>query len=205
MNNFFPRVVINATSAIESAVKFLFSNFRKAGLAIGAVALLFTTTGCNPPAPNVVGTGSYNDKTGQQTELYDGVQPATGGMNQHNDDFRYDKGESQNKADKLIRNANQKLERVQEPGAYVDNLKDEVKPKEWTQNSVRGTKEKLENLKTDVTEGTEKGSRNLKANTERAAKNAQESIDNTVDRVQQKGEDVLKTTQRAVDSATDRS
>jgi ElaB/YqjD/DUF883 family membrane-anchored ribosome-binding protein len=205
MNELFSSVITNATSAIASVINFLSSNFRKAGLAIGAVALLFVTTGCNPPAPNVVGNGSYNERTGTKTELYDGVQPATGEMNQHNDDFRYDRGESKGKADKLIRNANQKLERVQDPGAYVDNLKDEVKPKEWTKNSVRGTKEKLENLKTDITEGAEKGSRNLKANSERAAKNTQESIDNTVDRVQQKGEDVLKTTQRAVDSATDRS
>jgi hypothetical protein len=205
MNKFFPSVLNNATAAIGLTLKLLFSNFRKAGLAIGAVVLLLVSTGCNASAPDVVGTGSYDKKVGQQTELYDGVQPATGKMNQHNDDIRYDKGESQDKADNLIRNANQKLERVQDPGSYVDNLKDEVKPKEWTQNSVRGTKEKLDNLKTDITEGAEKGSRNLKANSERAAKNAQESIDDTVDRVQQKGEDVLKTTQRAVDSATDRT
>jgi uncharacterized phage infection (PIP) family protein YhgE len=189
---------------VASTFRSLFS--RKLGLAIGAIALMFMSTGCNPPAPNVVGSGrDYDERVGQQTELYDGVQPSTGEMNQHNDDFRYDRGESSNKAEQLIRNAEQKLDRVQSPGSYVDNLKDEVKPKEWTKNSVDGTKEKLNNLRTDVSEGAQKGSRNLKENSQRAAKNAQESIDNTVDRVQQKGEDVLKTTQRAVDDVSDRT
>jgi ElaB/YqjD/DUF883 family membrane-anchored ribosome-binding protein len=200
MSQFFYSV----TSTLKSLFSSLFS--RKLGLAIGAVALMFMSTGCNPPAPNVVGpSGDYDERVGQQTELYDAVQPNTGKMNQHNDDFRYDKGASGDKAEKLIRNAEQKLDRVQSPGSYVDNLKDEVKPKEWTKNSVEGTKEKLDNLKTEVTEGAKKGSRNLKENSQRAAKNAQESIDNTVDRVQQKGEDVLKTTQRAVDSVGDRT
>jgi ElaB/YqjD/DUF883 family membrane-anchored ribosome-binding protein len=204
MNQSFSQVILTITSTVKSLFSKLFS--KKLGVVIAAVALLFMTTGCNPPAPNVVGSGrDYEERVGQQSELYDEVQPNTGGMNQHNDDFRYDRGESQDKADQLIRNADKKLDRVQGPKEYVDNLKDEAKPVEWTKNSVRGTKERLENVKDDVTEGTQKGTRNLKANTERAAKNAQETIDNTVDRVGAKSEDVLKSTQRAVDNTVDRA
>jgi hypothetical protein len=181
MNHSFSQVVLTITSTVKSLFTNLFS--KKLGVALGAVALLFMATGCNPPAPNVVGSGrDYDERAGQQSELYDAVQPNTGGMNQHNDDFRYDRGESQGKADELIRNADQKLNRVQGPKDYVENLKDEVKPAEWTKNSLKGTKERLENVADDVSEGTQKGTRNLKENTQRAAKNAQESIDDTVER-----------------------
>jgi hypothetical protein len=209
MNQFFTQVIFTVTSTVKLLLSKLFFKtlfLKRIGLAVAAVALLFISTGCNPPAPNVVGSGgSYDEKVGQQSELYDAVQPNTGGMNQHNDDFRYDRGASQGKADELIRNADKKLQRVQGPKDYVDNLKDEAKPVEWTKNSLKGTQENLEQIKTDVSEGTEKGTRNLKDNSKRAAKNVQEAIDDTVDRAGQKGEDVLKTTQRAVDRTVDRA
>jgi hypothetical protein len=204
MNHSFSQVASTITSTVKSLFNNLFS--KKLGVVLGAIALMFMSTGCNPPAPNVVGSGrDYDERVGQQNELYDAVQPNTGGINQHNDDFRYDRGASQGKADELIRNADQKLNRVQDPKGYVENLKDEVKPVDWTKNSLKGTKERLENVAEDVSEGTQKGTRNLKANTERAAKNTQEAIDNTVDRAVGKGDDVLKSTRRAVDNAVDRT
>jgi hypothetical protein len=216
MHQLFFQTIPSILLKVKDLVSFLFT--RKVGMAIATVSLLMIATACSTggttsgsgssgaSGPEVVGSGgTYSNRKGQQTELYDAVQPNTGKMNQHNDDFRYDKGESQNKADKLIRQADRNLDKVQSPKDYVENLKDQSKPVEWTNNFAKDTKENAEQLKTDISKGTERGAKNLKANAKRAADNVQESADETAERVRQTGKDAVKTTQRAVNNAGDRS
>jgi hypothetical protein len=191
MRQFFSQAIANIAFNVKNLLSTLFS--RKTGVAIAAVALLFVSTGCNPSAPNVVGdSGSYTERKGQQTELYDGVQPATGGMNQHNDDFRYDRGATKGKADQLIRQADRNLDKAQSPKDAVENLKN-TNLGEKTRRATQEAKGTLDQLKTDVSKGTKRGTENLKANVEKAQRN-----------VKGFGDDAADQAQRAIDKAADR-
>jgi hypothetical protein len=191
MRQFFFQAIASIAFNVKNLLSTLFS--RKTGVAIAAVALLFVSTGCNPSAPNVVGdSGSYTERKGQQTELYDGVQPATGGMNQHNDDFRYDRGATKGKADQLIRQADRNLDKAQSPKDAVENLKN-TNLGEKTRRATQDAKSTLDQLKTDVSKGTKRGTENLKANVEKAQRN-----------VKGFGDDAADQAQRAIDNAADR-
>ncbi len=202
MRQFFSRAIADIAFNVRTLMSPLFS--KKSGMIMGAVLLLFVTTACNPPAPNVVGnSGSYDERKGQQTELYDGVQPATGGMNQHNDDFRYDRGETQAKAEQNIRRAEQNLDKAQTPKDAVGNLKDANLGKNARELS-QDAKGNFDQVKADVSEGTKRGTENLKDNLKKAQRNVKGFGDDAADQAQRAGEDALKTTQGAIDNATDR-
>lgn len=74
---------------MKSLIERVFSNFNVRSLlaVVLAAVVVLVTTACNanPPAPNVSGTGSYYNKKGQNTEIYDTTQPRKGGMNQYSD------------------------------------------------------------------------------------------------------------------------
>lgn len=202
MHQFFSQAIANIAFNVKNLLSTLFS--RKAGVAIAAMVLLFVSTGCNPPAPNVVGnSGTYTQRKGQQTELYDGVQPATGGMNQHNDDFRYDAGATQGQTERMIRQAERNLDKAKTPKDAVDNLKN-ANPGDNIRRNADAVKNTLDKVKNDVSEGTQRGTENLKANAKRAQENVKDFGNDAVDQAQQAGKDAIKTTQRAIDSATDR-
>ncbi|NJR39539.1 MAG: hypothetical protein HC781_12895 [Leptolyngbyaceae cyanobacterium CSU_1_4] len=202
MRQFFSQAIARVASNVKNLFSTLFS--KKVGVAIAAIVLLFASTGCNPPAPNVVGnSGSYTERKGQQTELYDGVQPATGQMNQHNDDFRYDKGATKDKAERMIRQADRNLDKTKTPKDAVDELRN-ANPVDNIRRNTEAAKNTLGKVKNDVSEGTKRGTENLKANAKKAQENIKEFGSDAADQAQRVGEDALKTTQRAVDSATDR-
>lgn len=77
------------------------------------------------PAPNSSGTaGTYNDRVGQQTELYDPIQKRQGGMNEYSDaDPRVSKDRLNQKASNLIRNADQNIQKVDTPQEYADDYR----------------------------------------------------------------------------------
>ena len=203
MRQFFSQAIASIAFNFKNLLSTLF--YKKAGVAIAAMALLFVSAGCNPSAPDVVGnSGTYTERKGQQTELYDGVQPATGGMNQHNDDFRYDRGETKGKVDQLIRQADRNLDKTKTPKDAVDELKN-ANPGNNIRRNTEAAKNTLDKVKNDVSEGAKRGTENLKANAEKAQRNIKEFGSDAADQAQQAGEDALKTTQRAIDSATDRT
>lgn len=203
MRQFFSRAIASIAFNVKNLLSPLFS--RRIGVAIAAMVLLVVSTGCNPPAPNVVGnSGSYSEKKGQQSELYDGVQPATGEMNQHNDDFRYDAGATQDKAARMIRQADRNLDRTKTPKDAVREFKN-ANPGDNIRRNTEAAKNTLDKVKDDVSEGTKRGTENLKANAKKAQENIKDFGSDATDQAQQTGKDALKTTQRAVDSATDRT
>ncbi|MBW4515732.1 MAG: hypothetical protein KME11_10950 [Timaviella obliquedivisa GSE-PSE-MK23-08B] len=201
------QIFSQAIGSIALNIKNLFSTLfsKKAGVAIAALVLLFVGTGCNPPAPNVVGnSGDYTERKGQQTELYDGVQPATGKMNQHNDDFRYDEGATKGKADRMIRQADRNLDKTKTPKDALNEFKN-ANPGGNIRKNTEAAKNTLDKVTSDVSEGTKRGTENLKANAKKAQENIKGFGNDAAEQAQQAGENALKTTQRAVDSATDRT
>jgi hypothetical protein len=74
---------------MKSWIKGVFAavNVRSILAIVLAAVVVLVTTACNanPPAPNVSGTGSYYNKKGQNTELYDTIQPRKDGMNNYSD------------------------------------------------------------------------------------------------------------------------
>lgn len=203
MRQFFSRAIASIAFSVKTLFSTLFS--KKVGVAIAAMVLLFISTGCNPPAPNVVGnSGSYTEKKGQQTELYDGVQPATGEMNQHNDDFRYDEGATKGKADRMIRQADRNLDKTKTPKDAVREFTN-ANPGDNIRRNTESAKNTLDKVKDDVSEGTKRGTENLKANLKRAQENVKDFSNDTADQAQRSGEGALRTTQRAIDDVTDRT
>lgn len=69
---------------VFSKLRFSVSLRSLLSLALAAIVVLVTTA-CSPNSPSVTGSGSYYDKKGQNTELYDPIQPRKGGMNQYED------------------------------------------------------------------------------------------------------------------------
>ncbi len=203
MRQFFHQAIASIAFNVKTLLSTLFS--KKVGVVVAAMALLFVSTGCNPPAPNVVGnSGTYDERKGQQTELYDGVQPATGGMNQHNDDFRYDRGATQGKTDQMIRQADRNLDKTKTPKDAVDELKN-ANPGDNIRRNTEAAKNTLDKVGNDVSEGTKRGTENLKANLKKAERNVKGFADDATDQAQRTGEGALKTTQRAIDDVTDRT
>jgi hypothetical protein len=190
-----------AIARIALNVKNLLS--KKTGVAIAALVLLVVSTGCNPSSPNVVGSSDIERK-GQQTELYDGVQPATGKMNQHNDDVRYDEGATQGKAARMIRQADRNLDKTKAPKDALDEFKN-ANPGENIRKNAEGAKNTLDKVRDDVSEGTKRGTENLKANAKKAQENIKDFGNDAADQAQQTGKDAFKTTQRAIDNVTDRT
>lgn len=74
---------------MKSLIERVFSAFNVRSLiaVVLAAVVVMVTTACNanPPSPSVTGNGSYYNKKGQNTELYDTIQPRKGGMNQYDD------------------------------------------------------------------------------------------------------------------------
>jgi hypothetical protein len=203
MRQFFSQAIASIAFNVKNFLSALFS--KKAGVAIAAITLLFVSTGCNPPAPNVVGnSGSYTERKGQQTELYDGVQPATGGMNQHNDDFRYDRGATQGKTDQMIRQADRNLDKTKTPKDAVNELKN-ANPGDNIRRNAEAAKNTVGKVTNDISEGTKRGTENLKANAKKAERNVTGFGNDVADKAQRAGEGALNTTQRAIDDATDRT
>ncbi|MCY7284731.1 MAG: hypothetical protein LH679_15135 [Cyanobacteria bacterium CAN_BIN43] len=203
MRQFFSQAIASIAFNVKNLLSSLFS--KKTGVAIAAMVLLVVSTGCNSSAPDVVGnSGSYTEKKGQQTELYDGVQPATGKMNQHNDDVRYDEGATQDKAARMIRQADRNLDKTKTPKDALNEFKN-ANPGENIRKNTEAAKNTLDKVKDDVSEGTKRGTENIKANAKKAQENIKDFGNDAADQAQQTGKDAFKTTQRAIDSVTDRT
>jgi hypothetical protein len=124
-------------------------------------------------------------------------------MNQHNDDFRYDAGATQGKTERMIRQAERNLDKAKTPKDAVDNLQN-ANPGDNIRRNAEAAKNTLDKVKNDVSEGTKRGTENLKTNAKRAQENVKDFGNDAVDQAQQAGKDAFETTQRAIESATDR-
>ncbi len=118
-------------------------------------------------------TNPYDKDTGPQTDLYKTTQRPQKGMNNYNDDARYDKDATQADAQKLIKQVQKNLKnRATNPGDVVENVQKNNPLGEKAREFSRNVGDKTEQLKEDFAQGTQRGIRNLKANAENAKNDA---------------------------------
>ncbi|MBW4468126.1 MAG: hypothetical protein KME07_22090 [Pegethrix bostrychoides GSE-TBD4-15B] len=184
-------------------------------MALAASFVLLLSTACNPSSPSVSGTGSSDAARPNQTELYRTTQDKEGGMNQYSDtDPRRSTGSLDSKTKARVDQAKVNLKKAESPEEIVDEFKSGRSLDERTKNVLEPVGDAIQDLKQDVTAGTERGIKNLKSNTENAKQGIKSTADQAQDNAAQLGKDASRnvkntTTQlrsnvdSAVDSAKD--
>jgi len=170
-----------------------------------AGVFVLLNTACKPPAPMVSGTGSYNERKSQQTELYDTIQERKGGMNQYEDVEPSASDRATAESKELVDSARANLRKsIESPEDYVENYTEGAPLTERVKRLSDDVGESIENTASDVTDAAQRGARTTKRNTqdaaERATRSVEEGAENAADFAQDRTRDVA----RAVDRATDR-
>ena len=193
MNNFISRAI----ATIASFVKF--SRLKQTLVVLFAGCLLLTTTACSGnasatsprsydynAAPGTYGANErssqgsspYDKGTGPQRELYKPTQKRQGGMNDYNDDLKYDQKGSNAKAQQLIDRAEARLQnRATNPKEALDNAREYNPIPEQARELSSKVKKSVEDTRENLTSGTQKGIRNLQTNAEKAADTAPDILD----------------------------
>ncbi len=193
MNKF----ISHAIASIASFVKF--SRLKQTLVVLFAGCLLLTTTACNGnasatsaraydynAAPGTYGANEraskgnspYDKGTGPQHELYKPVQKPMGGMNNYNDDLKYDQKGANAKAKTLIDRAETRLQnRATNPKEALDNAREYNPIPEQARELGDKVKKSVEDTRENLTAGTQKGIRNLKENAEKARDTAPDVLD----------------------------
>lgn len=177
MNGFWSNAIARVTSFVKTLRL-------KQALIVTLVGLLVvTSTACSaadPRSSNNVGVNQgnygaspYDKNDGPTRELYKPTQKREGGMNNYNDDPKYDRADVKANADKMVQRAEKNLERrATNPKDVFSNIKNDNplddKARETSQ-SIQSSTDKLVN---DFSEGTRKGTRNVQENLNRAGDNA---------------------------------
>lgn len=176
------------------------SRFVRAAFAAVAGFMLLLNAACSPKAPEVSGTGSYEKPRTQPTELYDTVQSKKDGMNVYEDtDPRRETGRLSSEIKSRVNQAERNIDKVQTPGEFAEDYREGTPFGERVRNitdSVGGT---AKDVTEDVTEGTQRGVRNLKANLDRAG----EGVEDTVDDARRNAADATKDASRSAQRTAD--
>jgi hypothetical protein len=156
--------------------------------------LLVLNVACTAPdAPMASGPGSYNEKRGANTNLYEPTQPKRDGMNSYDDDVRDVspgvKAKAQALVDNAKRNIGQTEDRKEIPSKVLksaENKKDEIskEAKERKEGFVEGTKEGMQNLKgnlnrasREIPEVVKEGTENAKTGIKRSGDSVKQTVD----------------------------
>jgi hypothetical protein len=129
-----------------------------------------------------------------------------GGMNDYSDvDPRFNGKEAQSKAKGLVDNARKNIEEksVDSTEQYVENYRSGTPLGERVKRIGEDVGKAAENVKGDVSKGTQENIENTKDVAKDAAKNTKQTANKTSDAVESKVKSDIKTTQRAVDKAAD--
>ncbi|MBE9179940.1 hypothetical protein IQ268_15315 [Oculatella sp. LEGE 06141] len=173
-------------------------------VALFAGALLLLNTACNPSSPRVSGEGTYNERVSQETELYRPIQEPQGGMNNYTDtDPRRDTSRAETKARALSREAEQNIQKVQNPGDFAKSYREGAPLGERVRNITQGVGEAAEDVKEDITQGSQEGARKVRNASGEIGRNAERAADNAQNNASATGRNVLRNTQRAVEDASD--
>ncbi len=169
-------------------------------LPVAAGFLLLFGTACNPSSPSVSGTGSYQEGRQPQTELYRTIQPKEGGMNRYSDtDPRYDTNRVSSKAKQMIQNAERNIDKVQNPGDLADEVKTAKPFRQGTKDVSERVGNTIEDLKQDISEGTQRGIKNIQRNTSQAQQGVKENFDDTRKNIGEASRDTTRSAGRTVD------
>ncbi len=180
----------------------LFKNLKLRQLAVALTAsfILLIGTACSPSSPSASGTGSYDKTRSNQTELYRTTQPKEGGMNQYSDtDPRKTDKSLSAEAKARVDQAKSNLNKTQGLDDVVDEFKAGTPLSERTKNVLEPVGNAIEDLRQDVTEGTQRGIKNLQGNTANAKQNVKATVDEAQDNAAQFGQDSLKNAQNAAE------
>ena len=184
-------MILDAIAQLKS----LFNPFRLkqfAGVALAGFFLMFSTacsSGVNAQTPekgpsyrsdssyrsNIKSDSAsnpYSGTMGTQRELYKPTQKKVGGINNYNDDPKYDNDATQVQKNKLINQVERNLKKqADDPQELVQNIRDRNPLDDKAREVSRNVKSATQDLKTDLSEGTKRGVKNIQANTERAKDN----------------------------------
>lgn len=178
--------------------------FRLARIVLPVLAsgILLLGTACNPSSPSVSGTGSYQEGRKPQTELYRPVQPDQGGMNRFSDtDPRSNTSGVSSKANQLIKNAERNINKVQNSDELVDEIKTARPFKEGSKDVTERIGNTVEGLKQDISEGTQRGVKNLQRNTSQATQGVQETVDDARQNTSEAVRDTARGAKQTVNQA----
>lgn len=184
-------IVMNGTffSALDRAVSFVKSIRRHALILAFAGFFALTSTACsaNTMAAEPKAPSSYNERPstydsslpyGKENkpsrELYKATQKFEGGMNNFNDDLKYERDGVQKDAKKLVDRVETNIDRnsVNSPKDIVDNARTKNPLGDKLKESAQNIKNAVEDTADDLADSTRQGTRNVMQNTERAKDNA---------------------------------
>jgi vacuolar-type H+-ATPase subunit H len=161
------------------------------------------------PAPNSSGTaGTYNDRVGQQTELYDPIQKRKGGMNEFSDvDPRAATDRVNKKASDLVRNADQNIQKVNSPEEYAEDYRQGKPFGERVKDLVDSVTDSASDTAEDASKGARRGAENLKDNAQTAGREFSKGVrrggEDAAADAQNKTGQAVRGTQRGVTDAAD--
>jgi hypothetical protein len=214
-------------SSINRVVSF-FKQLRLDRVFVAAMAgfLLLVNTACSQTSPPtsdrshdaILGSANsrggassspYQGQSQQQRELYDTVQPRKGGMNEYDDDFKQDSTSTKAKASDLVNRSKQNLQkRADSTEQYVKNYREGTPLNERVRNITEDVADPAKKLGENLSEGAEKGPRNIKENAAKFRENAPRVVEQagrnaqgTVDNIREGAEDISKGAQKAAGRA----
>ncbi len=215
------RLINGAIASMNSFLKLL--SIRQVLIAVLASVLLLSTTACGAGTNTTASSGAYkadsnayknsvnNEGIDYQRELYKSTQSPKGGMNNYNDDNQYDKNGTKADAQKLINRAERNLQKKAEsPQELVENVRDRNPLGRQARDASRNAGDVTEELKDDLSKGTQKGIENIKRNVEQARQSVPKVVEEAKRNAQEAGKDaqdsandLSKGIQRATGRATD--
>ena len=183
------------------------ARFSQVAVPLAASFLLLIGTACSASSPaasgpgstgtGVTGTGSTDAARSNQTELYRTTQAKEGGMNQYSDtDPRQTDKTLGAETKARVDQAKGNLNKTQSPGDVVDKFQEGRPLGERTKNVVEPAANALDDLKQDVTEGTQRGIKNLQRNTAGAKQNLKETLDQAQDNAADLGRGTSRSAQK---------
>lgn len=186
---------------ISNLLANIVSNLKKLQLkqvAIVALAgfLVIFSTACSSKVADATESVSnpnpYAGQGGMQKEMYDAVQRPAGGMNNYNDDAKYDSKATQAQSKKYVERAQNNLKNgVDSPQEAVDNLIQKNPLGDKIQEAAKNVQQSSEKLQKDIAKGTERGVKNIKQNVERAGDAAPQAVDQAKQNAKGAGKDLI--------------
>ncbi|MBM0743098.1 hypothetical protein JOY44_16030 [Phormidium sp. CLA17] len=186
---------------ISNLIENIVSNLKKLQLKQVAIVLLagflvVFNTACSSKVADATKSVSnpnpYAGQGGMQKEMYDAVQRPAGGMNQYNDDAKYDSDKNQMQNKKYVQRAQNNLKnRVDSPQDAVDNLRQKNPLGDKAQETAEKVQKSAEKLQKDFAKGTERGIDNIKQNVDRASDAAPKVVDQAKQNAKGAGKDLI--------------
>ena len=174
-------------------------------VAIAASVVLLVGTACSPSSPSVSGTGSYNSARPNQTELYRTTQPEEDGANRYSDTDprRNTKGlgaETKARVDQAKGNLNKSQNQKQ----FTNEVKGAAPIRDGSRDISERAGDAIEGLKQDLSEGTQRGVKNLQRNTADAKQGVKATVNEAQDNAAELGRDTSRSAQRTADQVKSR-